>query len=57
MSQIAESLRGVQERVSVAAKRSGRKADEVQLMVVSKTWPVEVVQEAVEAGRSWVQVH
>jgi pyridoxal phosphate enzyme (YggS family) len=50
VSQIAEKLRVVQERVIAAAKRSARKSDDVQLMVVSKTWPVEVVQEAVEAG-------
>ena len=50
MSQIAENLNGVQERVSAAAKRSVREADNIQLMAVSKTWPVEVIQEAVEAG-------
>ncbi|MDC0274696.1 YggS family pyridoxal phosphate-dependent enzyme, partial [Akkermansiaceae bacterium] len=33
------------------ALRSGRSAEEVKLMVVSKTWPAEVVQEAADAGQ------
>ena len=39
MSHIAENLEVVKGRVAEAAARSGRKVD---LLVVSKTWPVEV---------------
>ena len=48
MSHIAENLEVVKGRVAEAAARSGRKVD---LLVVSKTWPVEVVSEAVDAGQ------
>jgi pyridoxal phosphate enzyme (YggS family) len=48
MSHIAENLEVVKGRVAEAAARSGRKVD---LLVVSKTWPVEVVNEAVDAGQ------
>ena len=48
MSHIAENLEVVKGRVAEAAARSGRK---VGLLVVSKTWPVEVVSEAVDAGQ------
>ena len=48
MSHIAENLEVVKGRVAKAAARSGRKVD---LLVVSKTWPVEVVNELVDAGQ------
>ena len=48
MSHIAENLEVVKGRVAEAAARSGRKVD---LLVVSTTWPVEVVTEAVAAGQ------
>lgn len=48
MGHIAENLAVVRERVSQAAAKSGR---DVQLLVVSKTWPAEVIGEAVEAGQ------
>lgn len=48
MGQIAENLAVVRERVNRAAAKSGGDA---QLLVVSKTWPAEVIREAVDAGQ------
>lgn len=50
MSAIAENLKRVQDRIARAAQRSGRSADAVKLIVVTKTWPAEVVQQVVDAG-------
>ena len=51
MSTITENLALVRERVDAAARRSGRKADDVTLVAVSKTQPVEAVWEAFQAGQ------
>lgn len=51
MSQIAANLASVRERVEEAALRSGRDRDSVELLVVSKTWPAEIVGEVVDAGQ------
>ena len=48
MSYIAENLQVVKSRVAKAAVRCGR---EVDLLVVSKTWPSDTVREAVDAGQ------
>jgi len=48
MSAIAENLEVIRERVGAAASRVARAVD---LLVVSKTWPAEVVNQAVEAGQ------
>jgi len=48
MSDIGTNLEIVREQIAVAAARSGRSVD---LLVVSKTWPAEVVRGAVEAGQ------
>jgi len=50
MSAIAENLKRVQDRVARAAERSGRSVDDITLIVVSKTWPADVVQQVVDAG-------
>lgn len=47
---IAENLREVQERIHRAAARSGRRAEEIRLVAVSKTQPVERIREAIAAG-------
>jgi hypothetical protein len=47
---IAENLRDVQDRVARAAERSGRRAEEIRLVAVSKTQPVERIREAIAAG-------
>ncbi len=48
MGHIAENLTVVRGQVDRAAAGVGR---EVDLLVVSKTWPAEVVREAVDAGQ------
>jgi pyridoxal phosphate enzyme (YggS family) len=48
---IGENLERVRERLAGAARRSGRKPEEVTLVAVSKTWPAETVRRAVEAGQ------
>ena len=50
MSAIAENLKQVQDRIAVAAERAGRSGGDVLLIGVSKTWPAEVVQRAVDVG-------
>ncbi len=50
MSAIVENLRRVQDRIARAAQRSGRSADAVTLIVVTKAWPADVVQQVVDAG-------
>ncbi|HEY1050121.1 MAG TPA: YggS family pyridoxal phosphate-dependent enzyme, partial [Prosthecobacter sp.] len=51
MPDISESLQAIRERITTAAARSGRDASSVELLAVSKTFPVEVIQEAVDAGQ------
>ncbi|MEN8693997.1 MAG: YggS family pyridoxal phosphate-dependent enzyme [Akkermansiaceae bacterium] len=48
---ISERLSLVREKVAEAARRSGRESQDVDLLVVSKTWPAETVREVVEAGQ------
>ena len=50
MSDVAANLAEIQARIGDAERRSGRAAGSVELMVVSKTWPVATVMQAVEAG-------
>src|SRR5215467_7885450 len=52
MSSIAENLGRVREQIASATAKSGRSADEVELVAISKTRPAEKVREAVEAGQS-----
>ncbi len=47
---IAERLNKIQQRVAKAAQASGRTSDEVTLVVVSKTQPVDVIEAAIAAG-------
>jgi len=48
---IAENLSSVRKRIKIAASKSGRAAGDIQLIAVSKTWPVEAIQGAVDAGQ------
>ncbi len=48
---IAENLRVAKDRIREAERKVGRHAGSVQLLAVSKTWPAEVVAEAVAAGQ------
>lgn len=50
MTDVRERLSRVRERIEEAARRSGRKSDEITLVAVSKTFPVEAIVEAAEAG-------
>lgn len=47
---VAENYRDVEKKVCEACARSGRDRSEVTLIAVSKTKPVEMIQEAMEAG-------
>ena len=49
---LKERLKTVNDRVAEAARRGGRKADEIKLIPVSKTHPVPVLREAMAAGVS-----
>ena len=50
MGQVADNLASVRERIEAACSRSGRDADSVRLMAVSKTHGPELVEEAYAAG-------
>ena len=47
---VAAGVAAVRERIAAAAARSGRPADSVRLIAVSKTKPAELVRAAVAAG-------
>ena len=46
---IANNLKFVHQRIKTAAEKSGRSTKDLQLVAVSKTWPVENIQEAIDA--------
>ena len=50
MRTISENLKRVRDRMADAAHRSGRVADDVTLVAITKAWPADVVQRAVDAG-------
>jgi pyridoxal phosphate enzyme (YggS family) len=49
---IAQALEDVRSRIAAAAARSGRSADDVALLAVTKTVPVSRIREAVDAGQT-----
>ena len=49
-SAIAANLARVRERIARAAEHTGRRADEVTLVAVSKTFPAEAIRAAYDAG-------
>jgi len=49
--QIAENLHLIQQQISTAAQEAGRDHNSVQLIAVSKTKPMNLIQEAYEAGQ------
>src|ERR1041385_948415 len=51
MPSIAENLERVREQIASAAKKSGRSAEDVDLVAISKTHDAEKVREAIEAGQ------
>ncbi|KXL52447.1 hypothetical protein CLNEO_21430 [Anaerotignum neopropionicum] len=52
MSHILENIKEVEAKVAAAAQRSGRKREDILLLAVSKTQPVEVIRQAVTYGLS-----
>lgn len=48
---IKDNIAAVRERIDAAAKRAGRVPEEIKLIAVSKTMPVEMLKEAYEAGQ------
>lgn len=48
---IAENIRDVERRIVQACERSGRNPEEITLVAVSKTKPVEKLEEAYAAGK------
>lgn len=48
---LADRLTAIRQRISTAAQSAGRDPSAVQLVAVSKTFPVEAVQEAYAAGQ------
>jgi pyridoxal phosphate enzyme (YggS family) len=50
MSEIADRIGDVRDRIEQAAARSGREADEVVLVAISKTFPESAIREAAVSG-------
>ena len=48
---IAENLERVRARIAAAARRVGRKPEDIALMAVSKTFPADAIREAYSAGQ------
>jgi pyridoxal phosphate enzyme (YggS family) len=51
MSSIADNLDRVRQQISTAAAKSGRRSNDVELVAITKTHPVDNVREAIEAGQ------
>lgn len=47
---VAENIAHLQERISAACRRSGRKPEEIALLAVSKTFPPDQIRAAYDAG-------
>jgi pyridoxal phosphate enzyme (YggS family) len=50
VSGVAENVSAVQAEIARAAEKAGRKASDLLLLAVAKTFPVTVVEEAYDAG-------
>lgn len=48
---VKENLKIVEENISAACKKAGRNRDEVTLIAVSKTKPMEMIEEAYSVGK------
>ena len=51
-SSIADSLARIHERIAAAALAAGRRAEDITLVAVSKTKPIEAVRAALQAGQT-----
>ena len=47
---IRDKLNQIQERINIVASSAGRNTDDIRLVVVTKTQPVEVIQYVIDAG-------
>lgn len=52
MNDLSARLEAIRERIAAAAARCGRDPATVELLAVSKTFPVEIIQQAVDAGQT-----
>ena len=50
MSNIADRLAGIRERMAAAARSAGRDPSSIRLVAVSKTFPIDAIREAYAAG-------
>jgi PLP dependent protein len=50
MNSIAHNIQSIRERIANAATACGRLPEEILLLVISKTFPVESIAQAVQAG-------
>jgi len=50
MSRIVENLRSVEDRIDKAARKSGRRREEITLVAVTKTRSVDEIREAIACG-------
>ncbi|MBR4173378.1 MAG: YggS family pyridoxal phosphate-dependent enzyme [Clostridia bacterium] len=50
MADIAKNLSDIKKRIDLAAKKSGRTADSITLVAVTKTHPAEMINEAIDCG-------
>ena len=50
VASIRENYQSALDQIATAARKSGRSSDEIKLVVVTKSQPLEIVQAAVEAG-------
>lgn len=51
MNALSDRLQVIRDRITAAAQRCGRDPAEIELLAVSKTFPVEAIREAVDAGQ------
>jgi PLP dependent protein len=51
MSSVAENLERVRDQISQAAAKAGGASDDIELVAITKSHPVEKVREAIEAGQ------
>ena len=47
---VEENLKTVEENISAAAQRFGRKREDITLLAATKTVPVEIINHGIEAG-------
>lgn len=45
-----EALNEIKERIAAAAKKAGRNPEEIRLVAVSKTYPLEAIEQAISYG-------